>query len=199
MRLFVYLPAVRLLSLTLVFLCAFSVTGHGQGVVYVNTDNLIMRDRPEKQYFVVAIVHAPCRLDIEPWDVGYDNDKTVIANFLKVSFSYESNGIHHLIAGWVARKYLVPDLAKVTVHGLNTRSQTIDPVPLITYSGDFEHNPNRENARDFLPPKYKGGEKQPGIARRVYHKGPRGGCYYINGKGHKVYVDKKRCDKAATR
>lgn len=30
-------------------------------------------------------------------------------------------------------------------------------------------------------------------ATRVYIKGPRGGCYYLNSSGGKVYVDKKNC------
>lgn len=28
---------------------------------------------------------------------------------------------------------------------------------------------------------------------RVYHTGPRGGCYYINGSGNKEYVERWRC------
>ena len=59
--------------------------------------------------------------------------------------------------------------------------------------GDEEHNPNTSNAREFQPPKYKGGEKQAGPVKRVYHKGPRGGCYYVNDRGKKIYVDKGLC------
>lgn len=32
-----------------------------------------------------------------------------------------------------------------------------------------------------------------GSTTRTYQKGPRGGCYYLNDKGSKVYVDKKFC------
>lgn len=32
-----------------------------------------------------------------------------------------------------------------------------------------------------------------GSASRTYQKGPRGGCYYMNDKGSKIYVDKKFC------
>lgn len=31
-------------------------------------------------------------------------------------------------------------------------------------------------------------------ASRVYHRGPRGGCYYINSNGNKVYVDRSLCN-----
>jgi hypothetical protein len=30
-------------------------------------------------------------------------------------------------------------------------------------------------------------------ATRVYHRGSRGGCYYLNSKGNKVYVDRSLC------
>lgn len=31
-------------------------------------------------------------------------------------------------------------------------------------------------------------------AGRVYHTGPRGGCYYLNGSGRKQYVDRSNCN-----
>lgn len=33
-----------------------------------------------------------------------------------------------------------------------------------------------------------------GSGARVYEKGTRGGCFYVNSKGNKVYVDRKFCD-----
>jgi len=30
--------------------------------------------------------------------------------------------------------------------------------------------------------------------RRVYHTGPKGGCYYINSNGNKTYVDRSKCN-----
>lgn len=35
--------------------------------------------------------------------------------------------------------------------------------------------------------------QQPRSSGRVYHTGPRGGCYYINSNGNKTYVDKSMC------
>ena len=29
---------------------------------------------------------------------------------------------------------------------------------------------------------------------RAYHRGPRGGCYYINSRGNKTYVARSMCD-----
>ena len=31
------------------------------------------------------------------------------------------------------------------------------------------------------------------VVSRTYHTGPRGGCYYINSKGNKTYVDHSFC------
>jgi hypothetical protein len=31
------------------------------------------------------------------------------------------------------------------------------------------------------------------VKSRTYHWGPRGGCYYINANGNKVYVDHSYC------
>ena len=33
----------------------------------------------------------------------------------------------------------------------------------------------------------------PSTTTRVYHKGPRGGCYYLNSKGTKIYVNHDLC------
>ena len=181
--------------LVFILLSAVSAIASGQEVVYVNTDNLVLRDRPEKMYNVFAILHASCPLKVERYEDGYKNDKAVTNKFYQVSISYNSdNGIHHYVGGWVLKKFVVTDLSKITVPGVDTASQSlVSIVPLVRYMGDDEHNPNKGNAAQFLPPKYKGGEKQPGQVARIYHSGPRGGCYYLSGKGKKVYVDKKFC------
>nr|DAJ43361.1 MAG TPA: nuclease-like protein [Caudoviricetes sp.] len=36
-------------------------------------------------------------------------------------------------------------------------------------------------------------EKKPEQAEKVYHRGPKGGCYYFTDKGEKEYVDKDFC------
>lgn len=39
-----------------------------------------------------------------------------------------------------------------------------------------------------------GGSSSSGCGNgRTLHKGPKGGCYYINSKGNKVYVDRSCC------
>jgi uncharacterized protein YgiM (DUF1202 family) len=39
-----------------------------------------------------------------------------------------------------------------------------------------------------------GGGSRRSNGGRVYHTGPRGGCYYINGSGNKQYVDRSICN-----
>lgn len=39
-----------------------------------------------------------------------------------------------------------------------------------------------------------GGGSRRSSGGRVYHTGPRGGCYYINGSGNKQYVDRSICN-----
>jgi hypothetical protein len=38
-----------------------------------------------------------------------------------------------------------------------------------------------------------GGSRRSSAAGRVYHTGPRGGCYYYTGSGRKEYVDRSNC------
>src|SRR5437763_587365 len=82
---------------------------YGQEYVYVNTDNLILRDRPEKKYMVLAILHAPCMLKVENYEDGYKNDKAITNKFLQVSFAYKDDETHRsvLYRGWVEKKYTV--------------------------------------------------------------------------------------------
>lgn len=37
-----------------------------------------------------------------------------------------------------------------------------------------------------------------GQSSRTYIRGPRGGCYYINGNGNKTYVDHSYCEGSGT-
>lgn len=44
------------------------------------------------------------------------------------------------------------------------------------------------------PQKVKAKRNSYSSGRREYIRGPRGGCYYINGNGNKTYVDRSLCD-----
>lgn len=183
-------------QLLLVISFLISTCGWCQEYVYVNTDNLILRDKPEHSYRVLAILNAPTKLEIVHSDKGYDHDKAVHQKFYEVRVLYKENKRGHTIAGWVEKRFVVSDAKKVTVAGIDTAEEVnIDEVELQPYAGDAGHSPNKFNGDRFPPPKYKGGEtfKTASQQKRVYHKGKRGGCYYIDKAGRKVYVDKGLC------
>jgi len=185
---------------TILFFVFLIIPGkaHGQEFVYVNTDNLILRDRPEQEYMVFAILHAPCKLRVEHTDVGYNNNKAVEDKFYRVSYTFkDKKGIGHYTGGWVEKKYTVLDPSAIRLPGVDTSVQlSLDEISLIPYMGTYEDDPNEWNYRVYPYPMYKGGEhhfKTPAIRKRRYYVGSRGGCYYIGGTGKKVYVDGKYC------
>lgn len=185
--------------LLILLLFAVFQAASGQEYVYVNTDNLILRDRPEHTYMVFAVLHAPCRLVLEPYGNGYANDKRVKSRFYLVSFSYDEDGNNHYVRGWVEKRYVVRERSKVRGLGIDTSLNLSATRPqLYSYMGDDKHNPNKFNAALYQAPRYKGGEPQPVAPKRVYHSGPRGGCYYINAKGKRVYVNSKMCSQCST-
>ncbi len=163
-----------------------------QDTVYVNAHNLILRDRPETRYNVFAILQAGCPLKVEPFEDGYKNNKSVRSRFYRVLISYGNDaGGSNRIFGWVEKRFVVPALGKVTVPGTDkTGTKPVTRFMLALHPGNDE---NKFNAGQFPPPLYKGAEHQPGAAKKTYHSGPRGGCYYLNASGRKVYVDKKFC------
>jgi hypothetical protein len=72
------------------------------------------------------------------------------------------------------------------------KGENRDIAELATFIGPRQDH-RKFNAELYPPPKYKGAEKQPAPFKRVYQHGPRGGCYYRDRKGKKVYVDKSHC------
>ncbi len=177
-----------------IFICLSLFPGflRGQEMVYVNTGNLVLRDRPERVYNVLAVLRPTCPLTIDHTDVGYKNNRLVNERFYQVSFRYKDNkDINHYVHGWVEKKYMVTALARVNYPGADkSPGRDITELMLIT---DLPYDDKQYNAAQYPPPKYKGAEKQPEPVKSVYHKGPRGGCYYKNAKGKKVYVDKSLC------
>jgi hypothetical protein len=163
----------------------------GQELVFVNTPKLVLRDRPEKEYNVFAILLATCPLKLERYDAGYENDPAVKERFYRVSFTYQDNKQrNHLIFGWVVKKYVVPAFDEVSVPGAD--KSDVKDIRELMYPVELRHD-GKFNASMYPPPEYKGGEKQPEPVKREFHRGPRGGCYYLDKKGRKVYVDKSNC------
>ncbi len=48
-------------------------------------------------------------------------------------------------------------------------------------------------AQEGKAPRAAEGQQFRGADGRTYIQGPRGGCYYVNDKGNKVYVDHSKC------
>ncbi len=174
------------------------ISGMGQKYVYANTNNLLIRDRPDQIYNVYAIAHKGCAMKLQPIIKGYENKKSLIAGYyyIRVKSKQTKNG-HTSMDGWVSKKYVVKSPTLVSYSKNDTSDNTYpDLVDLIPYFGPEEDDPNNYNCYQYPWPKYKGGEKsfpstqKPG---HVYHRGPRGGCYYVSPLGRKVYVDGKFC------
>jgi hypothetical protein len=169
----------------------------GQEYVYVNTDNLLLRDRPQHDYRVYAVLHAPTKLMVKR-DGEYKNDKAVNARFYYVYLHYMEDGFSKSIWGYVEKRYVVANPEKVSVRNIDKQQElNFDWVVIKPYMGDIKYSPNKFNGDKFPPPKYKGGDvftkAETEVAKRKYHEGPRGGCYYIGRKGEKIYVDKQWC------
>lgn len=181
------------LRLFLLLLIAASAQAVAQDYVYVNIDNLILRDRPEPTYVVFDILHAGSKLKRDSSDQGYLKNKQVNARFYQVELNYQAEDGHSVYKhGWVEKKYIVTDKRKLRPGADTTVDLVHSPVTLASYDGNGL-DPNGKNHLLYPYPKYKGGEKVfPHAEKRVYHKGPRGGCFYWKNK-RKVYVDGRFC------
>ncbi len=162
----------------------------GQEYVYVNTDNLLLRDRPEKEYNVFDVLHAPCRLQRLPYSDAYKEDRAVKNKFYHVVLTMQDEATRRTYSsyGWVEKQYVVKDHDKIT-------ARYSDSSEFISFTKtELSCDPYDFNFRSYPCPQYKGGEKNlPPPFKPKYCKGPRGGCYYINQKGRKVYVESKMC------
>ena len=182
-----FLPCFKKPLLVLILLTA-SVVVKAQEYVYVNTSNLLLRDRPEPKYNVYNVLQAPCKLKVIPYSTGYDS-KAIKERFYHVKLFVHNEQAKRSYSsyGWVEKKYVVMSMAKVTAHYADSTNVSYMDIPV---SGEL----NKLNYRSYPFPKYKGGEKNFGAEyKRKYQKGPRGGCYYINEKGRKVYVGADMC------
>jgi hypothetical protein len=181
--------------LALLFLLLKTMDLQGQEYVYVNTNNLVMRDRPLARYMVLAVFDAPTRLEILPYTSDYVKNKAVKDKFYYTvcTVRYE-HGYSQSVYGWVEKRYVVPSLAKVRVPGADTLKEIVGyPADDVDYGRDDGGDGLRHpNAANYPPPKFKGGELQH-VKKRAYHLGPHGGCYYLTEKDRKVYVDSKFC------
>jgi hypothetical protein len=173
--------------LLLPLMLALCGAGYSQQYVYVNADSLILRDNPTNIYMVYAVLHAPCKLRVIEYSY-YKDDKAITNKFYRVRLLFH-DGLDHYIYGWVEKKYIVSDKAHITCHVDNINLELSASIVDYHLCHGIDHNkPEGFNFALYPQPNYKGGVTPRSLVKRVYRKGRRGGCYYINKKGNKVYV-----------
>lgn len=184
-------------TLALFFICFSAICQK----MYVNTDNLILRDIPEKNYTVMIILHAPAEVNISHTEMYYDNNKEVNAKFYQVEFEYfdSTHNTKTSSSGWVSKQFLSKNYDEINLK-YKTNKKLYTDVNLISYVGDADSDPNRFNRYAFAYPLYKGGD--PAIKKAIdvrklnpskYTKSPTGVCYYIDKEGKMVVVEKSLC------
>jgi hypothetical protein len=77
--------------------------------------------------------------------------------------------------GWVEEKWLEPCVA-----GTVSRTPVLGPAPA-------------SSAPPVSSPAAPAANPTQAAETRTYSKGPRGGCYYLNSSGRKIYVDHSLC------
>ncbi len=177
----------------LLFIFSFCKSkSYAQNIKYSTTNNLIVRDKPEKEYIVLLILNKGSKVEILPIN-GDTKNKEVVSKYEHVLITLQNeNGNTNRTIGWVYKSYLEKKYTQTNViDSISINNAT--SVNLIPYSGDEKYNPNKSNRFNYRYPQYKGGEKVLIEEQRRYFLGARGGCYYKSKKGTKVYVDKKFC------
>lgn len=174
-----------------ILLCLAS-GARGQQYVYVNTDNLLLRNRPDREFTVYAVLHAPTRLKVAPYKNGY-NRSLVTNRFYEVHIAYtDGEGIYHFFDGWVDKRYVVKSPQQV--RSIRNRRAADFWITWVVPTLGPNQDPSLHTNCDWFPyPKYKGGETTAPKLAHTYIKGPHGGCYYRAPSGRKVYVDKSFC------
>lgn len=197
--------------LLLLMLCFVAAVATGQDVRYVNAPNLVLRDNHLPDYNVIAIVHAGCEVTVDTLMPIREVDKNFLKTMCPISIlihmpEHQYKAVN--LNGWVPKRYLVKSRALVTVPGADTTlSVHVTRVKINRYDyyeqrygtssyRTVDKGIAYSNARKYIAPKYQGGNPlplPPPPKPREYLSGPRGGCYYINAAGKKVYVGPENC------
>ena len=197
--------------LLLLMLCFVAAVATGQDVRYVNAPNLVIRDNHLPDYNVCGIAHAGCEVTVDTvLSIEYI-DKNILKTMCHISIPIYMPEHQYKVVnlnGWVPKRYLVKSRALVTVKGADTTlSVNATRVPVKRFDYYLQRHGTSSyktvdkgiaysNARKYVAPKYQGGNPlplPPPPKPREYLSGPRGGCYYINAAGKKVYVAPENC------
>jgi hypothetical protein len=148
-----------------------------RGWHFANFDKLPIYSDSSKKSKIIGLIDAASYVKV------ISKSKS---GFLKVSVGYE---------GFVEEKYIVDDINKITIKTKKLEIarkkkfvSTIEQLP------DEINNPDNKFTNSTMPRvKNKKHATGPRIKDKKYIIGPRGGCYYINSSGKKVYVDHSFC------
>lgn len=191
--------------------CFVATVATGQDVRYVNAPNLVLRDNYLPDYNVSAIVHAGCEVILDTLMPINEVDKNFLKTMYQISIPiYMPEQPYKVVNlnGWVPKRYLVKTRAQITVPDADTTlSVHITRLKINRYDyyqtrygtssyRTVDKGIAYSNARKYVGPKYQGGNPlplPPPPKPREYLSGPRGGCYYINAAGKKVYVGPEHC------
>ena len=164
----------------------------GQEYRVINAVNLNLREFPEPNAQVYLVLHAPCKVElVEPEDY-YKSNPTVLRQWANVKFD---NG-EESWTGWVARRYLVASVAKVSVALADTTNPTAlytEPDSRKGSAGFIQINDKKYYNNGTTSSSDRQKSRLP-TSGHNFQRGPRGGCFYYNARGNKVYVDRSLCN-----
>ncbi len=77
---------------------------------------------------------------------------------------------------------------------LGSKSATNNKTKYLTKAVRYDSGVRRSNSFENKATKQRSQYESNTKNYRTYHRGPRGGCYYINSKGNKTYVARSMCN-----
>ena len=168
-------------------------------VRYAAGGHLAIQTQPGMGFELPAYLGAGDSVQVlssQPTDNPHHLSDNMRGNFVYVSYPAYRGQLAG--KGWVLRHYLVstPDSALLPVAAVPARTYTTTkvittrryvPVTKTTRSYAETGKVNRVVVTG------SGAPPAAASAARSYHRGPRGGCYYLSPGGQKVYVDQRYC------
>jgi hypothetical protein len=162
------------------------------GKMYINASTANIRENPTNTAKVVVKLHAPAPVTVydPPLSSKYAKNAAVTSKWAEVSYcpnpyAQEVKMWH----GWVDKTLLVAsrDSVKAETDGPEVTFMPGDPLwPTATVVSGNNSLSVYGSGRSTRTNKKAG-------ASSKYQLGPRGGCYYYNSSGNKVYVDRSLC------
>jgi hypothetical protein len=164
--------------------------------MYVNAETLNMRETPSGKAPIVLKLHAPVAVTVfdPPLTAKYANNKAVLSEWAQVSYSLPSYSDEvKMWAGWVNKKYLVAVRDSVKAPASESLVTYMPGDPLWPTATLVSGNTSISRYGKGKNSSIRVNGRVPATGHQ-YHQGARGGCYYYNSSGNKVYVDRSLCN-----